>query len=92
MATIIYAVRNDRLGGRLGAMLNAARIAGDYGADFRFLWPDHEEVSPELRQPWAIFTRNFLTDRREVARSSGSLLAEVQAVESLPPSLTRPEF
>ena len=56
----VIAVRNDRLGGRLGALLNAKRIADDYGTGFGFTWSSHEGVSPELQHPEQLFSAEFL--------------------------------
>lgn len=87
-AGTIYAVRNDRLGGRLGAMLNAKRIADDYGAQFRFTWASHDNVSPELQQPEMLFSQDFLARHRENDRPFGELQQQVQSIENSVPPLT----
>lgn len=89
---ILYSVRNDRLGGRLGAMLNAKRIADDHGIEFRFLWASHENVSPELQHPEALFSADFLTRHREVDRGFGELQNNALSVETLTANTTRDAF
>lgn len=88
----IYAVRNDRMGARLGVMLNAKRVADDFQARFRFIWPNHENVSPELQQPEMLFSENFLEQHWERDRSFGDLQTKVQAIESLPYAMTSDDF
>lgn len=80
----IYAVRNDRLGGRLGAMLNAKRLADEYDLAFRFTWASHDSVSPELQNPEALFSQRFLDEYREEDLSFGELQQNAQAIEALP--------
>lgn len=85
----IVAVRNDRLGGRLGALLNAKRIADDYGAGFGFTWASHEAVSPELQKPEQLFSEDFLKNYRETALGFGELQESALAVEGLPANTDR---
>jgi tetratricopeptide (TPR) repeat protein len=79
----IVAVRNDRLGGRLGAILNVMRIAQDYNADFSFTWADHADVSPELQNPEHLFSTDFLNRHKEVLRPFGDLKTNLLTVETL---------
>jgi len=88
----IFAVRNDRLGGRLGAMLNAKRIADDYGLEFGFAWASHEAVSPELQHPETLFSGEFLKRHRETELGFGDLQSSALAVEELPSHINRDQF
>lgn len=88
----IIAVRNDRLGGRLGALLNAKRIADDYGVDFSFTWSDHTDVSPELQNPLQLFSAAFLERYRETAYSFGQMQKDFTAVEQLGLQTSRETF
>ncbi|MDO5658462.1 MAG: hypothetical protein Q4G36_09100 [Paracoccus sp. (in: a-proteobacteria)] len=83
-ANTVFAVRNDRLGGRLGAMLNARRLADELGATFRFTWSAHENVSPELQHPEHLFSEAFLEQYREVELGFGQLQNQILAIEALP--------
>ncbi|WP_372884935.1 hypothetical protein [Shimia sp.] len=58
----IIAFRNDRLGARINALLNAARIARDYGLPYAMIWPSHESVSSELQNPDQLFSGAFLAE------------------------------
>jgi hypothetical protein len=55
---IVVARRWDRLGGRLGAILNAWSVAHALGIDFRFVWPTGE--FQELNEPRELFNERFL--------------------------------
>lgn len=85
----VIAVRNDRLGGRLGALLNAKRIADDYGTGFGFTWSSHEGVSPELQHPEQLFSAEFLDRYRETDLGFGELQENALAVDSLPGGIDR---
>ncbi|SNT76325.1 hypothetical protein [Paracoccus seriniphilus] len=85
----VIAVRNDRLGGRLGALLNAKRIADDYSAGFAFTWSSHEAVSPELQKPEELFSKDFLEEYRETRLGFGELQESALAVENLPAGCDR---
>lgn len=56
----VIAFRNDRLGGRLNAILTAMRLARRYDLPLRIFWPAHEDTSPELRSPGDLFDAGFM--------------------------------
>lgn len=56
----VIAFRNDRLGGRLNAILTAMRLARRYDLPLRIFWPAHEDTSPELRNPGDLFDAGFM--------------------------------
>gem|GEM_PF-5624793 len=56
----LLAFRNDRLGGRLNAILTGFRLAQKYDIPFRVFWPAHEDTSIELRTPEDLFDRDFM--------------------------------
>lgn len=85
----VIAVRNDRLGGRLGALLNAKRIADDYGTGFGFTWSSHEGVSPELQNPEQLFSDRFLDRYRETDLGFGELQENALSVDNLPGGIDR---
>lgn len=58
LGPIVVARRWDRLGGRLGAILNAWAVARALGLDFRFVWPLGE--FEELNKPKELFDSAFL--------------------------------
>ncbi len=55
LAGTIVSHRNDRMGGRIIAMLNAMRIARDYDLPFRVGWTTGGRTSEEVRDPAMIF-------------------------------------
>lgn len=58
----IIAHRNDRMGGRLIAMINAMRIADVLDLPFRVGWTTHGRTSPEIKTPEDIFADRFIAD------------------------------
>lgn len=92
MCAKIVAVRNDRLGGRLGALLNAIRLATDYDISFSFTWADHADVSPELQKPQELFSENFIAEHRETERSYGDLQKDLKAIENFRDPLAKEQF
>lgn len=56
----IIAFRNDRLGGRLNAILTAMRLARRYDVPMRIFWPAHEGSSIELQTPEDLFAADFM--------------------------------
>ncbi|MFD1880627.1 hypothetical protein [Paracoccus pacificus] len=88
----IFASRNDRMGGRLGAILNAKRIADDYGIRFRFAWSDHDNVSPELRHPETLFSAGFLEQYREFERGYGDIQQNTVLVDNMSGTIDRDGF
>lgn len=56
----IIAFRNDRLGGRLNAILTGMRLAERYGAPLTVFWPNHEDASIELQTPEDLFDADFM--------------------------------
>lgn len=58
----VIAHRNDRMGGRLIAMINAMRIADILNLPFRVGWTTHGRTSPEIKTPSDIFADSFITD------------------------------
>lgn len=58
----ILGFRNDRLGGRLNAILTAMRIARRYDAPLRVFWPVNEDTSIEMQTPEDLFDDAFIAD------------------------------
>lgn len=58
----IISHRNDRMGGRIIAMLNALRIAQDYDLPFFVGWTTGGRTSEECRDPAAIFDADWVND------------------------------
>lgn len=56
----IYAFRNDRMGSRLIAILNAIRFAKDYDVDFQIYWLLTDGMSEEIKVPAEIFSKRFM--------------------------------
>ena len=69
------AFRNDRLGGRLNAILTAMRLAEAYGADFHIFWSLSEESSAELHCPEDLFSADFMA-RHFLPREEGRRMVE----------------
>lgn len=70
MTRRIVAARRDGLGGRLGALLNAVRLADALGWEFGFLWPEVGHTAPEhqaLGPPELFFEPAFI--ERHLARN-----------------------
>ena len=82
----VVARREDRLGGRLGAMVNAWTVARLLGAEFRFAWPRGRFL--ELDDPTEVFATAFVhsyeMDEESFARAtlvvctSAATLADLQ--------------
>ncbi|MBS1304262.1 hypothetical protein [Loktanella sp. SALINAS62] len=56
----IISHRNDRMGGRMIAMLNALRITRDYDLPFFVGWTTGGRTSEEMRDPSAIFDADWV--------------------------------
>ncbi|KQI68564.1 hypothetical protein AN189_09655 [Loktanella sp. 3ANDIMAR09] len=56
----IISHRNDRMGGRMIAMLNALRITRDYDLPFFVGWTTGGRTSEEMRDPTAIFDADWV--------------------------------
>ncbi len=57
---LFIGVRKDQLGARLLMMLNAIRLAEDYGADFRINWFPRGAMAPKLDTPADLFSTEFI--------------------------------
>lgn len=55
----IVSFRNDRMGARILALMNAVRIARDYELPYYFTWMTHGRTSPELQSPTEIFDQGW---------------------------------
>ncbi len=64
MATRVIAVREDRLGARLCAIVNGLRIAEALRAPFHFLWPPDEEWGDEINDVDQVFAPAFIAAHR----------------------------
>ena len=53
-------LRKDQLGARLLMMLNAIRLAEDYGTDFRINWFPRGAMAPKLDTPSDLFDEAFI--------------------------------
>jgi hypothetical protein len=60
--TKVFAVRPDRLGGRLSAIVNAKRLADMFDLDLQVFWSKPQTSYPELVTPEAIFSPEFIRD------------------------------
>lgn len=88
----ILAFRNDRLGGRLNALLIAMRLARAYGVPFSIFWAISEVTSPELREPGDLFSQDFI-ERHFTTRETGTaLLRHAKDISTLPADFTRDDF
>ena len=59
----IVAHRNDGMGARVIAMLNAVRVAQDYGVPYFVGWTTHGRTREEVRDPSFIFHPDYIVDR-----------------------------
>lgn len=62
LAGHVIAHRNDRMGARLIAMVNAMRIADALDLPFSVGWTTHGRTSEEIRNPSDIFSEQFISD------------------------------
>jgi tetratricopeptide (TPR) repeat protein len=60
MPTTVIAVREDRLGARLCALVNGLRIAEALDARFQFVWPPDDEWADEINDVGQVFSPAFL--------------------------------
>ena len=59
----IIAHRNDGMGARVIAMLNAIRVARDYGVPYYVGWTTHGRTREEVRDPSFIFDPDYIAER-----------------------------
>lgn len=86
------AFRNDRLGGRLNAVLTAMRLAKAHDTTFKIFWSLSDESSPELHAPEELFSKRFIK-RHFISREEGrTLLAEATDIGALNRSMTIEAF
>lgn len=71
----VIAHRNDRMGGRLIAMINGMRIADVLQIPFYVGWTTHGRTSPEIKTPEDIFAQSYIDQHF----FGGDALAEVWA-------------
>ncbi len=64
MSTRVVAVREDRLGARLCAIVNGLRIAEALRAPFHFLWPPDDEWGEEINDVDQVFAPAFIAMHR----------------------------
>lgn len=89
---VFVAFRNDRLGGRLNAILTAMRLAETYGGDFRIFWSLSEESSIELHSPQDLFAQSFI-DRHFLPREAGREMVEnALDIGALPRQMTEADL
>lgn len=55
----VVSFRNDRMGARFLSLLNAIRLANDYGIPYYFTWMTHGRASEELQAPTEIFDQAY---------------------------------
>ena len=88
----IVSHRNDGLGARLIASLNAIRIARAYDLPWHICWTTHGLTRPELRNPSDLFSERFVAENL----SDHDLMAEImdRAIDltTLPGDLTQEAF
>jgi tetratricopeptide (TPR) repeat protein len=60
--TKVFAVRPDRLGGRLSAIVNAKRLADMFDLDLQVFWSKPKHAYPELVTPEDVFSEAFIAD------------------------------
>ncbi len=88
----IVAHRNDRMGGRLIAMLNAIRIARDHDLPFHVGWTTHGRTSEELRDPAEIFDQAFVDKHFFGVDILRDIWAELIPLNGLPGTFEREKF
>ena len=75
----VVARRADRLGGRLGAMVNALTLARLLGVEFRFVWPRGRFL--ELDDPTEILSAAFI-HAHEMDEDSFGRAQQITGVEA----------
>lgn len=55
----VVSFRNDRMGARILAILNAIRVSRDYDLPYFFTWMTHGRSSDELQAPTEIFDEDY---------------------------------
>ena len=84
--------RNDRMGGRLIAMLNGLRVARDYDLPFFVGWTTGGRTSPEMRDPAAIFDADWVAKAFFDGDVMGPLYPQLTDLADLPADWTEAEF
>lgn len=88
----ILAFRNDRLGGRLNAILTAMRLARRYGVPFKIFWALSDASSPELHSPQDLFSKSFMDKHFTSREEGGDLLREASDIGTITSNTTEAEF
>ena len=73
---VFIGLRRDQLGARLLMMLNAIRLAEDFGTDFRVNWFPRGAMAPKLATPADLFAPAFI-DRHFIDNAEFEALGEV---------------
>jgi tetratricopeptide (TPR) repeat protein len=88
----IISHRNDGMGARLIASLNAVRIARDHGLPWHICWTTHGLTRPELRNPADLFSPEFVAAHLSDVELMQHIDDRVVDLTTLEPSLTREAF
>ncbi len=88
----IISHRNDGMGARLIASLNAVRIARDHDLPWHICWTTHGLTRPELRNPTDLFSDAFVEAHLSDVELMQHITDRVVDLTTLEPSLTREAF
>lgn len=88
----IIAHRNDRMGGRIVALLNAMRLSQDLGLPFWVFWPTEGLTSPEMKVPGDIFHAEFMAAHFAPNDEMRRLYNALIGLGTVDPAMTRDAF
>lgn len=88
----ILAFRNDRLGGRLNAILTGMRIARRHDVPLRIFWPDHEGTAAEMQNPADLFAADFIAECFMSKDEARQALHEAVDIADVPAGMTEAAF
>lgn len=91
-AGTIVSHRNDGMGARLIASLNAVRIARDHDLPWHICWTTHGLTRPELRNPTHLFSDAFVKAHLSDVELMQHINDRVIDLTALEPGLTREAF
>lgn len=91
-AGTIVAHRNDGMGARIIAILNAIRVARDYDVPYFVGWTTHGRTREEVRDPSNIFDTGFIAERFFDVEVMQEIYEDIIDLDTLPNDAAEADF
>ncbi len=88
----IVSHRNDGLGARLVAALNAIRLAQSHDLPWHICWTTHGLTRPEMKNPADLFTEDFVARNLSDVELMPAIQGHAVDLTTIPASLTKAQF